>query len=112
MTKAGNGGDEALSPLEATGDEGDAAGEGGEAGPPLGTRGDSGRVSAISPYGDQTVVAHGLPSYQEGVGPTGIVLGDGVIWISTGGAAVSLSIEPLENENAILQIDAETGEVT
>lgn len=124
VTEAGNGGDEVLSTpeaedeeapqLEATPEDGDAAAAAGaeEEGPQLGTRGNTGRVTAVSPDGDQSVVADGLPSYQEGVGPAGIVLGAGVIWISVGGAAVSIGIEPLENENSILQIDVATGEVT
>jgi sugar lactone lactonase YvrE len=103
ITEAGNGGDETLE----AGPEGEAE----EGGPPL-TRGTGGQVTMVSPDGTQSVVADGLPSYSEGVGPTGIVLGDGVIWITTGGAAVAVGIEPLENENSVLQIDVATGEVT
>jgi len=103
ITEAGNGGDEVVTSVE--GEESE------EAGPPP-TRGNSGRLTAVSPDGEQTVVADGLPSYSEGVGPAGIALGDGVVWISVGGAAVAAGIEPLENENSILQVDVATGEVT
>ena len=124
ITEAGNGGDEVIAPpgeeeppqVDATPavlDEGAEEEEGaaeGEEGPPP-TRGFTGQVSAVSPDGAQSVVADGLPSY-DGVGPAGIVVVDGQIWISTGGAAVELGIEPLENENSILVIDPATGEAT
>ena len=103
VTEAGTGGDTELPGAESP--------EGEEGGPPP-TRGTTGQVTAVSPDGTQTVVASGLPSYSEGIGPAGIVLGDGVIWISTGGAYGLLGIEPLENEDSILQIDVATGEVT
>ena len=127
ITEAGNGGDEEISGIEepaqldatpATEDEGaaeeDADDEGaaeGEEGPPP-TRGFSGQVSAVSPDGEQSVIAEGLPSYSEGVGPAGIVVVDGQVWITTGGAAVALGIEPLENEDSVLVIDPATGETT
>jgi hypothetical protein len=106
VTEAGNGGDEVMEMPGATPVEG-----GEEAGPPP-TRGFTGQVSAIAPDGTQSVIADGLPSYGEGVGPTGIVVGDGVLWISTGGGAVAAGIEPLENEDSILSIDLATGDVT
>jgi sugar lactone lactonase YvrE len=100
VTEAGTGGDE---PLE--------GGPEGEEGPPQ-TRGTTGQVTAISPDGTQTVVASGLSSYAEGAGPTGIVLGDGVIWVSIGGGAGFRGIDPLETENSVVQIDLATGEAT
>ena len=136
VTEAGAGGDEAIAPpegeeppqLEATpgteGEEADgegAEGEGAEEGPPPpSTRGDTGQVTAVSPAGEQTVVADGLASYGGGLGPAGIVLGDGVIWVSVGGLAGflaseeggGLEIEPLPTENSIVQIDLATGETT
>ncbi len=125
VTEAGVGGDEELSPPqeedveevvgspaaealeEATPTEGE--GEGDE-GPPL-TRGYTGQVTAVTPDGAQSVVAEGLPSYGFGVGPAGIALGPGVIWVANGGAAVELGIDPLENENSVVSIDVATGEV-
>jgi sugar lactone lactonase YvrE len=102
VTEAGTGGDEALTPPE---------GEAEEGAPPA-TRGTTGQVTAVSPDGTQTVVASGLASYSEGVGPAGIVLGDGVIWISIGGGYGLLGIDPLENEGGIVQIDVATGAAT
>ncbi len=126
ITEAGNGGDETLAPegeaeatpadveeapqLEATPAEADTAQE--DEGPPVSNRGNSGQVTAVSPDGEQSVVADGLPSYGEGVSPTGIVVGDGELLVSTGGSAAAIGIDPLENENSILRIDIETGEVT
>ncbi len=133
VTEAGIGGDEELAPAEEeeaaevvgspvaealeeaatppADDEGDAgAGPEGEGGPPV-TRGDTGQVTAVSPDGTQTVVAEGLPSYSIGAGPVGIALGDGVIWVASGGLYVP-DLEPLANENSIAQITLETGEVT
>ncbi|MDQ4099073.1 MAG: ScyD/ScyE family protein [Chloroflexota bacterium] len=122
ITEAGNGGDEDLTPpgeeatpedapqLEATPAEADAGGT--PEGPQVGTRGDTGQITAVSPDGEQSVVADGLPSYSEGVGPAGIVVGDGELLVATGGSAVVTGIDPLENENSILRIDIETGEVT
>ena len=87
-----------------------------EAGPggPV-TRGDTGQVTAVAPDGTQSVVATGLPSTglgAEAVGPTGIVVADGQIWVANGGAALELGIEPLPNENSVVQIDPDAGEAT
>ena len=101
VTEAGTGGEEEVEGAE----------ESEEGAPPF-TRGTTGQVTMVSPDGEQTVLASGLPSYSEGVGPAGIVIGDGVIWISTGGGSALAGLEPLEHENSILQIDLSTGEVT
>lgn len=108
LTEAGNGGDEVVTPAQS--EESATPVEGEEGGPPP-TRGESGQVTTVSPDGAQSVLADGLPTYGEGIGPTGVALGDGVIWISVGGAAVSLGAEPLDNENSVLQIDVATGDV-
>ncbi len=121
VTEAGHGGDEQLSPPEEDVEEvvgspvveaiEEATPAEGEEGPPLGSRGYTGQVTAVTPDGAQTVLADGLPSYEEGVGPTGIALGAGVIWVANGGAAVALGADPLENENSVVSIDVTTGEV-
>ncbi len=121
VTEAGNGGAEQLSPPEEDVEEvvgspvveaiEEATPAEGEEGPPLGSRGYTGQVTAVTPDGAQTVLADGLPSYEEGVGPTGIALGAGVIWVANGGAAVALGADPLENENSVVSIDVTTGEV-
>ena len=132
VTEAGTGGDEVLTPAQAEeaeeavgtpvaedeGAEEEGAAEGEEAAPV--TRGDTGRVTAISPDGTQSVVAEGFVSYSIGSGPAGIVLGDGVIWVSVGGGlgeavgrqAVEAGVESLEGENSVFQIDVATGEAT
>ncbi len=128
VTEAGIGGDEEVAGVEEAEADGEgevppqigtpaaevseAATPGAEGGAPPPTRGESGRVTAVSPDGEQSVVAEGLPSYSEGVGPTGIVLVDGELFVANGGASVVLRVEPLENENTIVRIDPETGEVT
>ena len=92
----------------------DEAAEGGPEGegfPPV-TRGDSGQVTMVTPDGTQSVVASGLPSYSLGVGPAGIVLADGQLWVANGGFASIVGVDPLPNENGIVQIDPETGDVT
>lgn len=89
-------------------DEGEAE-EGGE--PPL-TRGLTGQVTIISPDGEQSVLVDGLASYSIGVGPAGIALGDGVVYVAVGGANALLGLDPLETENTILAIDPETGDYT
>lgn len=125
VTEAGVGGDETITPSAAEGeaapqleatpgldepvDEATPAAE--EEGPPL-NRGDTGQVSAVAPDGTQSVVASGLPSYSIGVGPTGIVVAGGVIWVANGGAAPALGIDPLPNETSIVSIDPATGAVT
>jgi hypothetical protein len=98
VTEAGLGGDEELPAIEGA--------------PPLGTRGNSGQVSAIAPDGTVSVVADGFASYQEGVGPAGIVNADGALWITVGGAAISIGLEQLDTENTVQRIDLTTGEVT
>ena len=98
---------------EATPATGEAAegGPEGEGFPPL-NRGDTGQVTMVTPDGTQSVVAGELPSYSIGVGPAGIVVADGQLWVANGGAAPVLGIDPLPNENAVLLIDPETGDVT
>jgi hypothetical protein len=80
------------------------------------TRGTTGQVTAIAPDGTQSVVATGLPSYSlgngEAVGPTGIVAGDGQLWVAIGGAYGALGIDPLPNEDSVVSIDLATGAVT
>ncbi len=122
VTEAGIGGDEELSPPQEEVEEvvGSPAAEAleaatptegeGDEGPAL-TRGYTGQVTAVTPDGAQSVIAEGLPSYSFGVGPAGIALGEGVVWVANGGAAVEVGIDPLENENSVVSIDVATGEV-
>lgn len=97
VTEAGNGGSEVLPPNPE-----------GPPGPP-GTRGYSGQVTKVAPGGAQSVVTSGLPSYSEGVGPTGVVYAAGALWITVGGAAAPAGLAPLNYEATILRIDPASG---
>ncbi|HEY8599480.1 MAG TPA: ScyD/ScyE family protein [Thermomicrobiales bacterium] len=97
VTEAGNGGAEVLPPNPD-----------GPPGPPA-TRGYSGRVTKVAPGGAQSVLTGGLPSYSEGVGPTGVVYAAGALWITVGGAAALAGLDPLNYEGTILRIDPTTG---
>ncbi|MDQ3043707.1 MAG: ScyD/ScyE family protein, partial [Chloroflexota bacterium] len=121
VTEAGTGGDEVLDlagPEEeidpaaspAADAEASPAAEAAPEEPPV-TRGTTGQVTAVSPDGTQSVVADGLPSYSIGVGPVGIVLGDGMMYVSIGGLYAP-ELEPLPNQNAVVAIDLASGEVT
>jgi len=103
VSEAGTGGSEALPPNP------DAP-----PGSPPGSRGTTGRVTKIAPGGAKTVVATGLPSYNEmgAVGPAGIVYANGAIWLAISGGGVGLGITPLANENAVVKIDPTSGAVT
>ncbi|MBA3414103.1 MAG: ScyD/ScyE family protein [Chloroflexia bacterium] len=124
VSEAGSGGDEVVTPPGAAEEPSQVAtpdpvaaeaipadSEEGEAGPPL-TRGDSGQVTQIAPDGTQSVLASGLASYSEGVGPLGIVFADGQLWVAVGGAGVAFGVEPLETEAAVVRIDPASGEAT
>ncbi len=118
VTEAGTGGDEQLpsgGPVEQATPVTEAGGTPVPAGPGP-TRGTTGQVTAIAPDGSQSVVATGLPSYSlgngEAVGPTGIVVANGQIYVAIGGSYGLLGIEPLPNEGSVVSIDPATGAVT
>src|SRR5215216_7801872 len=84
VTEAGIGGDEEITGIEEEEAEeailpSPVASPVGEPEPPA-TRGMTGQITAIAPDGTQTVVADGLPSYSDGVGPAGVVAVDGTIY--------------------------------
>src|SRR5215203_5573570 len=86
VTEAGIGGDEEVTGIEEVEEEEGAAPSPepspvGEPAPPA-TRGMTGQVTAIAPDGTQSVVASGLPSYSDGVGPAGVVAVDGTIYVA------------------------------
>jgi len=81
-----------------------------EAAPPS-TRGYTGQVSAIAPDGSVTVLATGLASYSDGVGPAGIALVNGQVYFTIGGMGVGFGLTPLPEENTVNRINADTGEV-
>lgn len=119
ITENGVGGDEMLAGPGGT-NEGDAtpAGEGASATPveepqgPPSTRGYTGQISAVAPDGTQSVLASGLASYSDGVGPVGIALGAGAVYFTIGGVAVGAGMPPLPEENTVNKLDLATGEVT
>jgi hypothetical protein len=117
VTEAGIGGDEEVTGIEESEEEEGALQPSpvpspvGEPAPPA-TRGMTGQVTAIAPDGTQSVVASGLPSYSDGVGPTGVVAVDGTIYVAIGGSYGILGIEPLENEGFVVSIDTASGAVT
>jgi hypothetical protein len=119
VTENGVGGDEVLTPPDAGATPVDSAtpvpgaAESTPEAPPMppSTRGYTGQVSAVAPDGTVTVLASGLASYSDGIGPVGITLVDGQIYFSIGGAAVGIGFPPLPEENTINRINAETGEV-
>lgn len=79
----------------------------------LGSRGTTGQVTMIDAAGTATVLATGLPSYNfEGpVGPAGVVIAGGKLWISVGGAGPATAfLEPLSGENSVHSLDLTTGE--
>jgi hypothetical protein len=118
VTEAGIGGDEQL-PSEGLPGQATPVPEAGGTPVPAGlgpTRGTTAQVTAIAPDGTQSVVASGLPSYSlgngEAVGPTGIVAGDGQIWVAIGGSYGLFGLDPLTNEGSVVSIDPATGAVT
>jgi plastocyanin/sugar lactone lactonase YvrE len=115
VSEAGTGGDEPFFGEAAATPEARAGGATPEP-QPLGTRGLTGRVSAIAPDGTQSVLVDGLASYgpaAEPVGPAGIAVADGTIWLAIGGAeAARTPLEPLPHENHLVAIDPRSGAVT
>lgn len=78
---------------------------------PPSTRGYTGQISALAPDGTQSVVASGLASYSDGVGPVGIALGAGELYFAIGGMGVGMGIDPLPEENTVNRLVLETGAV-
>lgn len=76
------------------------------------TRGYTGQISQVTTDGTQTVIASGLASYSDGVGPVGLALGPNEIYFSIGGVAVEQGFELLDGEDALNVLDLATGEVS
>jgi hypothetical protein len=111
VTEAGAGGDEELSapPVAGTPEASPVAQE------PMGTRGQTGQVTKIASDGTVSVVATGLASYLmggfEALGPAGIVVSGGSIWVAVGGPGPAVGqFPPLPTENSVVSIDEATGE--
>jgi hypothetical protein len=121
VTEAGTGGDEVLS-VAPPGEEPAATpmaspvASPAPAGPQS-TRGHTGQVSKIAPDGSVSVVASGLASYlfggTEALGPAGIAVDGGTLWVANGGAGPAVAtLDAIQYENSVLSIDEATGSVT
>src|SRR5690606_26099917 len=67
--------------------------------------------SALAPDGTLSVVASGLASYSDGVGPVGVEVGAGEVYFAIGGMGVGMGMDPLPEENTVNRLVLETGEV-
>jgi LPXTG-site transpeptidase (sortase) family protein len=104
VSEAGMGGDEKLTPPE--------GGRGADPNSPGPSRGYTGKITRISPNGSKTTVADKLPSYgptSDAVGPAGLVLANGSLWLAVGGSFSDYKVDPLPNEGAVLKINPQTG---
>jgi plastocyanin/glucose/arabinose dehydrogenase len=82
---------------------------------PVTSHGPTGQVTAIAPDGTAKVVASGLPSYVFGtelVGPAGIAVGDGKLYVAVGGPGpLTPAITLVDNANSVVEVDLATGAV-
>ena len=108
IAEAGIGGDEEVFAIAGEGTPASAE--------PLTTRGLTGQITKIAPDGTTSVLASGLPSYVFGtefVGPAGAVLVDTTLYVAVGGPGPGTpAIEPIANQNSVVAINTETGEIT
>ena len=114
VTEVGIGGDEVFPPevaAEEATPEGEPVATPVTEEAPVSTRGYTGQITQVAPDGAVSVIAAGLASYSDGVGPTGIAVLDGQVYFNIGGAAVLAGVEPLDGENGLHHLDPATGEV-
>ena len=109
ISEAGDAGDEQI--LEPAGEGTPAANAA-----VITTRGTTGQVTKVAPDGTQSVLATGLPSYSFGtevVGPAGIALSNGLIYLAIGGPGPATVVaDPVVNQDSVVSIDPATGIVT
>lgn len=78
--------------------------------------GTTGQVIKIAADGTQSVLTTGLPSITFGtevVGPSGITISNGTIYVAVGGPGpMTPSVAPIENANTVVSIDPATGAFT
>ncbi|HEV2528529.1 MAG TPA: ScyD/ScyE family protein [Thermomicrobiales bacterium] len=83
---------------------------------PVTFHGDTGRVTAISPDGERSVVVDGLTSYvfgQELVGPSGLAVDGDTLYVAVGGPGpFTAQIDAQGDANTVIAVDLLTGEVT
>lgn len=108
VTEAGHSGD---TPIFATPGAGTPV-----AADPVTVAGTTGQVTKIAPDGTQSVLTTGLASITFGtevVGPAGIAISNGTIYVATGGPGpMTPAVAPIEGSNSIISIDPATGEAT
>ncbi|CAN5367850.1 hypothetical protein BH09CHL1_BH09CHL1_14560 [soil metagenome] len=108
VTEAGHSGD---TPIFATPGAGTPV-----AADPVTTAGTSGQVTKIAADGTQSVLTTGLSSITFGtevVGPAGIAISNGKIYVATGGPGpMTPAVAPIAGANSIISIDPATGEAT
>lgn len=83
---------------------------------PATTHGDSGRITAVTPDGEQSVFVDGLTSYVFGteiVGASGVALDGDSLYVSIGGPGPQIADFPAADDgNSVVAIDLATGDVT
>lgn len=80
------------------------------------THGDTGRITAITPDGEQSVFVDGLTSYVFGtevVGASGIAIDGDSMYVAIGGPGPQTAdFPPADDANSVVEIDMATGDVT
>ncbi len=87
-----------------------------EATDPATTHGDTGRITAVTPDGEQSVFVDGLTSYVFGtevVGPSGVAIAGNTMYVSIGGPGPQTAdFPPADDANSVVAVDMATGDVT
>jgi len=121
VSEAGDGGPQPFYAPAATPESGSATPGAVEASPQAGGEvltmfGTTGRVTEIKADGSRAVIADKLPSYTFGseiVGPAGIAVADGTIYVAVGGPGPATAIvPPVEYRDSVIAINSSTGEIS
>ncbi len=108
IAEAGDGGDTADFATPAAGTP--------EATDPATTHGDTGRITAVTPDGEQSVFVDGLTSYVFGtevVGASGVAIDGDTMYVSIGGPGPQTAdFPPADDADSVLAIDMATGDTT
>jgi uncharacterized cupredoxin-like copper-binding protein len=87
-----------------------------EASDPATTHGDTGRITAVTPDGKQSVFVDGLTSYVFGtevVGASGVAIDGDTMYVSIGGPGPQTAdFPPADDADSVIAIDMATGETT
>ncbi len=76
------------------------------------TRGTTGQVSLVTADGEQSVLSDGFVSYSDGVGPSGLALAGGTLYVAVGGTGVIGGLGSIPGENTVFAVDTATGAQT